>query len=565
MKFGFLKSCCLTLLVANGLAFSAQAGKYAAITIDGSFSDWAGVPVAYSQPQDSTTTVAFQSISLANDDNYLYVLLSIYPPANNPFTSPTNYLNNIYIDADNNDSTGYVPFDGITGSEAAYADFGSDMLIESGTGYQETAGTFNAGAINGLGWQVSPATNNTEFEFRISRNATYASSGLPVFSSGTIAIALESENAGFDGVEFAPTNGNGGIVYTFASNSSGSTAPSLLDPAQPFNQSVVVSNPVPFTVVAGGTAPLFYQWYKGASPIANATNAIYTNLIAQLGDNGATYYCHITNSAGSTNSRVATLTVSTITNVSTFKTIAVDGSFSDWAGVPLAFTQPEISPTAVAYQNIYLCNDSNNLYIRFTIYPPTNNPFGNMENIYVNADNDTTSGYVPFDDATASSYANFSSEMLIQQGAGYQQASGTFNAGTINGLNWSNAPATGTNFEMSISLGATYASSGLPVFTGKTFAIAFEAEDTGFNPIEYAPANGGGIVYTIATNSAVAPPGPLSVSKSGGNAVISWPGAATLQSAGSVSNGVTWTNVTTISPYNAPVAGKSQQYFRLVK
>ena len=33
------------------------------------------------------------------------------------------------------------------------------------------------------------------------------------------------------------------------------------------------------------------------------------------------------------------------------------------------------------------------------------------------------------------------SEMLIRGGSGYQQATGVFNAGAINGLDWAAAPA----------------------------------------------------------------------------------------------------------------------------
>jgi Immunoglobulin domain len=64
-----------------------------------------------------------------------------------------------------------------------------------------------------------------------------------------------------------------------------------------------------FSVVAGGTAPLSYQWYFNTNTaVLNATNATLTLPNIQLANSGY-YLCTITNSAGSTNSANALLTV----------------------------------------------------------------------------------------------------------------------------------------------------------------------------------------------------------------------------------------------------------------
>ncbi|MGH7977447.1 MAG: hypothetical protein ACREC8_12400, partial [Limisphaerales bacterium] len=66
------------------------------------------------------------------------------------------------------------------------------------------------------------------------------------------------------------------------------------------------------------------------------------------------------------------------TNVpSTFKHIAIDGSFSDWEGVPLAYTVPVGPTNAIQYENVYIANDASNLYIRFTLYSPRANALAN--------------------------------------------------------------------------------------------------------------------------------------------------------------------------------------------
>src|SRR5687767_1886542 len=103
----------------------------------------------------------------------------------------------------------------------------------------------------------------------------------------------------------------------------------------------------------------------------------------------------------------------------TFKTINIDGSFGDWAGVPLLESDPVDSPANVVdYGDIYVANDDNYLYIRFTLHTPAN-PFTSFQNIFIDADNDGATGF------NAGGFVR--SEMLIQGGAGYQQKNGGFN------------------------------------------------------------------------------------------------------------------------------------------
>ncbi len=174
----------------------------------------------------------------------------------------------------------------------------------------------------------------------------------------------------------------------------------------------------------------------------------------------------------------------------TFKHIVVDGSFGDWAGVPVAYTAPEGPTNAIQYENIYIANDQSNLYIRFTLYSPRANAFANSyDNIFIDADNNPGTGYP---------VGGIGSEMLIQWGGGYQERNGDFNEGGINNLGWSIAGSVdSTDFELSISLGATYASDGTPVFTNSTVAILLEGDDTSYTSVEFAV--NGGLVYTLAS------------------------------------------------------------------
>jgi hypothetical protein len=69
-----------------------------------------------------------------------------------------------------------------------------------------------------------------------------------------------------------------------------------------------VGQPWTFTAQAFGNVPLYYQWYQGATPIPNATNATYST-VASLG--ATSYSCTVTNGYNgytSTNAGPVTLT-----------------------------------------------------------------------------------------------------------------------------------------------------------------------------------------------------------------------------------------------------------------
>jgi hypothetical protein len=79
--------------------------------------------------------------------------------------------------------------------------------------------------------------------------------------------------------------------------------------AQPVSQTVTAGQTATFTVVAGGTAPLTYQWQKNGVNITGATSASYTTPVTATTDGGSTFRAVVTNSAGTATSASATLTV----------------------------------------------------------------------------------------------------------------------------------------------------------------------------------------------------------------------------------------------------------------
>jgi pectate lyase len=130
----------------------------------------------------------------------------------------------------------------------------------------------------------------------------------------------------------SPTAGAGADVLTWDKTnwlvtSYAPSAPFIV--AQPQGVAVAASESVTFTVLAGGTANLSYQWYFNTNtPVANATGPILTLANVQSADSGI-YTVVITNVAGTVTSTNATLTVSGGPSPPQVSALALDsGTFS---------------------------------------------------------------------------------------------------------------------------------------------------------------------------------------------------------------------------------------------
>ncbi len=101
--------------------------------------------------------------------------------------------------------------------------------------------------------------------------------------------------------------GCSGATTSKTFGSSDPVAPTIT--TQPANQAVTAGQTATFSVVAGGTAPLSYQWQRTGTNISGATSPSYTTPDTSSTDNGAAFRVIITNTAGSMTSNSATLTV----------------------------------------------------------------------------------------------------------------------------------------------------------------------------------------------------------------------------------------------------------------
>jgi hypothetical protein len=113
---------------------------------------------------------------------------------------------------------------------------------------------------------------------------------------------------------FKADEGSYSMVVTNAAGSASSSNAVLtvIDPvvnAQPQSQTMLVGADVTFSVGATGTEPLGYYWRRNGTPIAGASDSIYTLHNAQVSDSGSQFSCLVSNGAGMATSQPATLTV----------------------------------------------------------------------------------------------------------------------------------------------------------------------------------------------------------------------------------------------------------------
>jgi endo-alpha-1,4-polygalactosaminidase (GH114 family) len=232
--------------------------------------------------------------------------------------------------------------------------------------------------------------------------------------------------------------------------------------------------------------------------------------------------------------------------VSTFKVITVDGSFSDWTGVPWSY-QGAADGNPVNFLQVQFANDTHNLYGHVKLASPYALFTDYYSHVFFDTDLNAQTGYPV-------SGALFGSEMMIETGYGYDQRNGSFNSGAISGLGWQVAPAVSADeFEFQISLSALYPDNSR-VFANNTFRILLQ-DDRGPEIAEET-----GIAYTLSP----AQLGPLFINQSNGIVALVWTGPGTLQCSASPTAG-TWTNLTAAaSPYSLP-AGSAQEFFRLAE
>ncbi len=140
--------------------------------------------------------------------------------------------------------------------------------------------------------------------------------GTPIPGAVTAVFEIDETALDDDGAKFRVRVSN--AVGSLDSNiATLSLAPAMVPPAAPY----IVRGPQPvtvtlgararFTVNAGGTGPLSYQWYREGYEIPGATQDAYELSSTAPTDNGARFSVRVSNALGTVLSDTALLTVNT--------------------------------------------------------------------------------------------------------------------------------------------------------------------------------------------------------------------------------------------------------------
>ena len=160
----------------------------------------------------------------------------------------------------------------------------------------------------------------------------------------------------FDGIALRPS-GNGATATNIVFNEvrvdviSANTEPFIN--TQPQDQSIFTEQNATFSVIAGGSAPLSYQWYyNNDTALTDETNSSLTITNAQTSDTGG-YSVTITNASGSVDSDTAELTVTVPTAPSI---VTQPQSLTVLPGESAVFTVTAGGSAPLSYQWYYNTN-----------------------------------------------------------------------------------------------------------------------------------------------------------------------------------------------------------------
>jgi hypothetical protein len=204
-----------------------------------------------------------------------------------------------------------VTLSGLTPNTTYYYQVSS---TDSNNNHGKSGGhTFKTPGV-GISGTISPLTGGSGATVKLSGTASATaaadSSGAYTFAglaSGSYTVTPSNPGYTFSPVSQNVTVGSTSVTGMNFTASAVPQAPSIT--TQPSNQTVTAGQTASFTVAAGGTAPLSYQWQKSGANIAGATSATYTTPATTTSDSGATFAAVVSNTAGTVTSAAATLTV----------------------------------------------------------------------------------------------------------------------------------------------------------------------------------------------------------------------------------------------------------------
>jgi hypothetical protein len=201
-----------------------------------------------------------------------------------------------------------------------------------------------------------------------------------------------------------------GDYYAVVSNAAGSAtstvatvtvrvAPSIT--SQPLSRTLNPGASLNLAVVASGTAPLTYQWFRNGASIAAATSASFQIASVQSTDAG-NYYAVVSNAAGSATSSVAIITIASAPLISlqpTNQTVDLGASFNltiEAAGSnPLSYQWFLGGTNILAATNATFQVASAQLSDAGDYYVTVSNPYGSATSLVATVTVTTSTGTAP--------------------------------------------------------------------------------------------------------------------------------------------------------------------------
>lgn len=157
---------------------------YGQILLDEDYDDWSEVTL-YNDPIGDGSNFGddFISFQVTNDQSFLYFRLEL----RDEILLQENNRINIYLDTDNNPSTGQ-----------SQAGIGAEIGFEFGdrTGFVRSGNSSNLAFHDDIGLTVLPSLSSKIFEFAISRS--YSVNGNNFYIDGDIAVAIRDDRSGGD-------------------------------------------------------------------------------------------------------------------------------------------------------------------------------------------------------------------------------------------------------------------------------------------------------------------------------------------------------------------------------
>lgn|GEM_PF-2381464 len=418
------------------------------ITIDGSASDWSGIPAL------ATGTSDVQVLKVANNASQLYLLIQ----GNN-----LNVKGQLFLDTDNNRLTGY----NAAGWNTSGAESGAEYMIENNTVYRN----------NGAGWSWTSVRTLSTAEFQRNSNVVELSiplSTLNLANGNTLRAGYISNDSAVNRLP-----GSSGVLpgYTLGSGGTGGggTTPDTTAPAIPAGLTASAgSGQVTLSWSANTESDLQgYNIYRGTTKLntAPATGTTYT---ATGLTNGTSYSFQISAVDTSGNESAKSTAVSATPQAVT--TITIDGSASDWGSVAALNSSAGGTITAMKAKN-----DGTNLYLLIQ-----GSGLNVKSQFYLNTDNNASSGYNP------ANWATSGVDTLLENQNLYAYS------GTNNGWTWSLASTLSsaqyvrndTVIELAVPL------SSLGLTAGSTIRLGFITNDSTVNRLP--AANGTLLSYTLS-------------------------------------------------------------------